>query len=125
MSPLDPVRESVAAVRESWPLQRAAARMALVLIVAMMATAAVAASDEAAHGSGGFSSALIGFVGSLLGAGFAFAAAWGATRMEVRRQREDNLELRASIASLQQDVAQVRADVGYLHGAIRHENGAR
>lgn len=120
MNLLGPVFESVAAVRESFPLQRAAARMALVLVLALVASAAAAAGasgDEQGH-TASIVPALIGFAGSLLGAGFAFAAAWGATRVELRRQREDNVSMRASIGRLEADVSAVREKVAHLSGVM-------
>lgn len=118
MSPLDPVRESVAAVRESFPLQRAAARMALILGLALTAAGAAASGDETQGHTASIVPALIGFAGSLLGAGFAFAAAWGATRVELRRQREDNVSMRASIGRLEADVSAVREKVAHLSGVM-------
>jgi hypothetical protein len=91
--------------------------MALLLVFALTAAGA-AAADDATAGQGSLVPALIGFASSLLGAGFAFAAAWGATRVELRRQREDNVAMRASILRLEVDVAAVREKVAHLSGAI-------
>lgn len=82
----------------------------------VMATAAVA-DDAVPHGQG-ISTALLGFASSLVGAGAAFAASWGATRAEIRRQKEDALALKISVSSLQSDVSAVREQLGYLKGRL-------
>lgn len=82
-----PVVEAVRAVRELEPARRAARRMGSLLILALGAFAGVSSAEQAsssAAASDPLFLALVGFVGSLIGAGAAVAAAWGAQRQIVR-----------------------------------------